>query len=148
MLGRAGVIWSAIMLAAILNGAARDLFLMPRFGDPIARAVSSLTLAALILLVTWISLPWIKPASMGDAWWIGALWMTMTLAFEFGAGHYVFHTPWKELVADYNILAGRLWILVLVSTFISPALVEHFRRNQWPIHGNRSRATRTRSPNN
>jgi hypothetical protein len=123
MLARAGIIWFAIMLAAILNGAVRDLLLVPRLGDVAARAVSSLTLAAVIAFVTWMSLPWIKPESAGDAWRIGVMWLVMTLAFEFGAGHYLFGTSWHALIADYNIFAGRLWILVLVSTLISPALV-------------------------
>ena len=63
MLIRAGAVWFAIMLIAILNGAARDILLVPRLGDPVARALSCLTLAALIVLVTWISLRWIHPAS-------------------------------------------------------------------------------------
>jgi hypothetical protein len=129
MLGRAGIIWFAIMLTAILNGAVRDMLLVPRFGDPVARRVSSLTLAALILLISWISLPWIKPASTADAWRIGVTWLAMTLAFEFGAGHYLFRTPWPALLADYNIFAGRLWILVLIATLTSPAIVFAAGRN-------------------
>jgi hypothetical protein len=123
MLVRAGVVWFAIMLLAILNGAARDALLVPRLGDPVARALSCLTLASLILLVTWFSLQWIHPASLGDAWTIGVTWLAMTLTFEFVAGHYLFHTEWSTLLADYNVLAGRLWILVLVTITIAPALV-------------------------
>ena len=63
--------------------------------------------------MTWMSLRWIHPASTADAWAVGAMWLAMTLAFEFVAGHYVFHTPWTTLLADYNIFTGRLWILVL-----------------------------------
>lgn len=123
MLGRAGLIWFAIMVAAIFNGAMRDVLLVPQWGDPVARGVSSIALATLVLLITWVSLPWIKPASMADSWRIGAMWLAMTLAFEFGAGHYLFETPWPALFADYNVLAGRLWILVLIATLTSPALV-------------------------
>lgn len=129
MLGRAALVWFAIMLAAIVNGAARDLVLVPRFGDPAARAVSCVTLTAVILLVTWISLAWIGPAEMADAWWIGATWLAMTLVFEFGAGHYLFRTPWPALLADYNILAGRLWVLVLLATVTAPALVYYAGQN-------------------
>jgi hypothetical protein len=131
MLVRAGAAWFAIMLIAIVNGTARDILLVPRLGDPVARAVSCLTLAALIVLVTWVSLRWIHPASLGDAWTIGVMWLAMTLAFEFVAGHYLFHTEWSTLLADYNLLAGRLWILVLVTTTVAPALV--FRTGQIPL---------------
>jgi hypothetical protein len=123
MLARAGAVWSGIMILAILNGGFRDVLLTPRLGDLAARAISCLTLAILILLVTWISLPWIRPASMPDAWRIGTMWLAMTLAFEFGAGRYVFGTPWSALLADYNLLAGRLWILVLLATVTAPALI-------------------------
>jgi hypothetical protein len=82
MLVRAGAVWLAIMLIAILNGAARDILLVPRLGDLVARALSCLTLATLIVVVTWVSLRWIHPASLGDAWTIGVMWLAMTLTFE------------------------------------------------------------------
>ena len=123
MLGRAGVIWFGIMIGAIGNGAFRDGVLVPRVGDPVARAVSCVTLAAIIVAVARISLEWIHPTSTRQAWTIGAMWLVLTLAFEFGAGHYLFHTPWAALVADYNVLAGRLWILVLIATFTAPVIV-------------------------
>ena len=125
MLVRAGAVWFAIMLIAILNGAARDALLVPRLGDPVARALSCLTLAALIVLVTWVSLRWIHPVSLSDAWTIGVMWLAMTLTFEFVAGHYLFHTEWSTLLVDYNLLKGRLWILVLVAAAIAPALLFH-----------------------
>lgn len=131
MLIRAGTVWFGIMLLAVLNGAARDILLMPRIGDLVARAVSCVTLAGLILFVARISLPWIQPATMGDAWTIGALWLVMTLTFEFVAGHYLFRTPWPTLLADYNLLAGRFWIVVLAATLIAPALV--YRAGQNPV---------------
>lgn len=132
MLARAGAIWFGIMLAAILNGALRDIVLTPRLGDLGARAVSCLTLVAVVLLVSWISLRWIGPTSLVDAWRIGLMWLAMTLAFEFGAGHYILRTPWPALLADYNILAGRLWVLVLLATVTAPALV--YNAGQNPVH--------------
>lgn len=123
MLTRAGAIWFGIMVMAILNGALRDVLLSPRLGDLLGRAISGLTLSAVIVLVTWMSLPWIRPASISDAWRIGLMWLAMTLTFELGAGHYLFRTSWVALLADYNLLAGRLWILVLITTMTAPALV-------------------------
>ena len=134
MLARAGAVWFGIMLMAILNGAFRDVMLTPRLGDLGARAVSCLTLASVIVIVTWISLPWIRPISTADAWRIGSMWLTMTLIFEFGAGHYVFGTPWTALLADYKILAGRLWILVLIATLAAPAMVYLAARNPPPAY--------------
>jgi hypothetical protein len=56
---------------------------------------------------------------------IGVMWLAMTLTFEFVAGHFLFRTEWSTLLADYNLLAGRLWILVLVATTIAPAFIFH-----------------------
>jgi hypothetical protein len=128
MIGRALVVWFGIMLLAIVNGAARDIVLAPRLGDLVARAVSCVTLAGVILLVAWLSLRWIEPLSMSDAWTIGMMWLAMTLAFEFLAGHYLFRTPWVTLLADYDIVAGRLWILVLAATLTSPAIAYYLAR--------------------
>jgi len=129
MLARAGLIWFGIMLTAILNGALRDLLLVPHLGDLVARAISCVTLASVIAIVTWMSLAWIRPASMADAWQIGLLWLAMTLVFEFGAGHYLFRTPWPALLADYNVLDGRLWVLVLMATLTAPALIYFVGQN-------------------
>jgi len=59
---------------------------------------------------------------MTNAIMIGILWILMTVAFEFLAGHYLFGTSWEKIIADYNIARGRIWILVLVATLISPIL--------------------------
>jgi hypothetical protein len=55
------------------------------------------------------------------------MWVALTLAFEFLAGHYLFGTPWNQLLADYNVLGGRIWALALVTTAIAPWLTAHGR---------------------
>jgi hypothetical protein len=133
MFARAGAVWFVILLAAIFNGFVRDVVLVPRFGDLIARAISCFTLAGMILLVTWLSLTWIHLNSSTQAWTIGTMWLAMTVTFEFIGGHYVFHTPWSTLLADYNILEGRLWIVVLIATIAAPVLV--YRAEHNPARG-------------
>ena len=68
MLGLGGTVWLGIVVVAILNGAVRDILLVPPRGDLLGLAIRCVTLAGLILLVTWIGLRWIHPASMADAW--------------------------------------------------------------------------------
>jgi hypothetical protein len=46
----------------------------------------------------------------------------LTLAFEFLAGHYLFGAPWPQLLADYNVLRDRIWVLVLATTALAPWL--------------------------
>jgi hypothetical protein len=120
MVLRAVLIWCALLVIASINGIAREAVLIPRIGDVAGRAVSTVALSVLIIILTWISIAWIAPRSTLQAWVVGVIWVALTLAFEFLAGHYVFHNPWSRLLEDYNVLRGRLWILVLVTTLVSP----------------------------
>lgn len=127
MLFKAFLVWLAIAALAVANGGFREAVLLPRFGDTAARAISTLTLSAIILIVASLSIGWISPRPHLDAWRIGALWLALTLAFEFLAGHYLFKVPWRRILADYNVLDGRIWILVLLITLIAPAVAAALR---------------------
>jgi hypothetical protein len=120
MLLGAVAVWFAILVLASLNGAVRDLVLTPRLGDPIARAISTVLLCGLIALVAWFTIGWIHPRTARSALIVGILWLALTLAFEFLAGHYLFHKSWAMLLADYDIRRGRIWVLVLVTTLLVP----------------------------
>ena len=122
MLARALAVWCLLLLLAVLNGGVRDTWLTPALGDPIGRAISSVLLSLVILFATWLTIGWIGPTTAGQAMAVGALWVGLTLAFEFGVGHYGFGKSWAELLADYDLLRGRIWILVLLTTFVAPLL--------------------------
>ena len=83
MYGRALVIWLCILVLASLNGAVRDLGLTPALGDTVGRAISTVLLCMLILLVAWISIEWIRPTDGRHALTVGSTWLLLTLAFEF-----------------------------------------------------------------
>jgi hypothetical protein len=119
---RALVIWFAILALASLNGAVRDLIVAPRIGDTVARALSTVILCALVVLVTWLSIRWIGPLNPRQALGVGLFWLVLTLLFEFGAGR-LSGMPWPTLLADYNVLQGRIWVLVPVVTFFAPLWV-------------------------
>ena len=53
---------------------------------------------------------------------IGGLWMTLTVGFEFGFGHYVMGHSWPHLLADYDLLDGRLWVLIPGFLLLGPLL--------------------------
>jgi hypothetical protein len=122
MLIRALVVWCGLLVLAFVNGALREIAVVPAVGDTAGHAISSVTLSAAILLSTWFTIAWIHPASSRDAWIVGAVWAALTLAFEFLAGHYLFGNPWGRLLADYNVLAGRIWVVVLITTALAPAI--------------------------
>jgi hypothetical protein len=121
MLLRALLVWLVLCAVAVANGTVRQFLLVPRTGPATAHVVSSLTLSALILLVAWLSIRWIGPVTSRQARSVGALWLLATVAFEFGAGHYLFGNPWAKLLADYDVRQGRVWVLVLLATALAPS---------------------------
>jgi hypothetical protein len=127
MLGRAVAVWAGLLLVAVLNGGLRSTLLVPRFGEHTGHVVSTVILSAAILVLTWVAISWIGPHGTGDALRIGATWLVLTLAFEFLAGHYLFHTPWQTLMADYNVIRGRIWVVVLLTTLVAPLLAARLR---------------------
>ncbi len=74
----------------------------------------------LVLLVSWLTIDWMGPTDYGDAWAIGLLWVGLTLSFEFLAGHYLFKKSWAELLTDYDLTRGRIWVVVLVVALFAP----------------------------
>ena len=128
MLVRAGLAWLAILVLAILNGALRQALLIPRLGEQVGHILSTILLSTLVAGAAWILFPWMRPLTARDAWFIGFLWLALTLGFEFLGGHYLFKAPWDRLLADYNVAQGRIWVLVLVTTLLAPVLVQALRR--------------------
>jgi hypothetical protein len=120
------VVWFAILVLAALNGALRDLIMAPRIGDTIARAISTVVLCGLILLVAWLSIRWIGSRTGQHALIVGVLWVVLTLTFELGSGLYA-GKPWAVMLEDYNLLRGRLWVLVPIVTFFAPVWAARVR---------------------
>jgi hypothetical protein len=127
LIAKALVVWLLLAVLAPLNGAVRNAWLTPRIGEPGGHLVSTFTLCAVILLVALATIRWIGPGSGGDAALIGVLWVLLTVTFEFVAGHYAFGTAWGDLLADYNVVRGRVWVLVLVMCYLAPGLALRLR---------------------
>ena len=123
---RALVIWFALLLVAVANGAFRETLLIPRFGSQTGHIVSTLMLCAGILIVTYVAVPWIQPDNLRSTIAIGFAWLALTLAFEFGFGR-ARGKPWADLLADYDVLKGRIWVLVLLTTAVAPYLTARAR---------------------
>lgn len=54
---------------------------------------------------------------------VGVIWAMLTLAFEFGFGHWVAGQSWAELLEAYNLADGRVWVLVPIWTMIAPTVM-------------------------
>ncbi|GAA4311488.1 hypothetical protein GCM10023183_30220 [Nibribacter koreensis] len=111
-----------MLVIAIANGAGREWY-KQHTGEITGRQISTITLLIFFgLYIYWVvhKFPLKSDAS---AMLVGALWLILTLAFEFGFGLYSGHSL-KELLAEYNIMEGKLWILVPVWVAIAPYLLK------------------------
>ncbi len=111
--------WLPMLLIAVGNGAARDLWYRNHVGELPAHQISTISL--ILLFGVYIRFIMIKypPASSVQAILVGLFWLTLTLCFEFGFG-LLRGNAWSTLLADYNILKGRIWILIPVWITIAP----------------------------
>ena len=123
MVIRYTLLWLLLAVIAIANGILRQSTYGKLVSDLTAHQLSTVT--AIIFtgaLVFWLNRRWpIESAS--QAWLIGAVWLVMTVAFEFGFGHFIAGHTWSSLFADYNLLNGRVWSLFLVWILTLPYLV-------------------------
>lgn len=120
MLAKALLVWILLVVVAVLNGGARNAFLAPRFGELGGHVIGTGILCGVIFFVAWLTIPWLGPRAVHQALLIGTVWMFLTVAFEFLAGHYLFGNSWTRLLADYNLLRGRVWILVPLASLLPP----------------------------
>lgn len=127
MLFRAMAIWLIIALAEIAQGTLRVKLLNPRVGDHRARQIAVFTGSFLILLIAWLSAPWLGMQSSGDAMLIGLLWLVLMLGLEICFGRWVFHMKWKKIFEDFDLRRGRLLVLGMIVLTLAPWIVGKLR---------------------
>jgi multidrug transporter EmrE-like cation transporter len=109
------------MIIAIINAILREGIFTSFLNELRAHQLSTLTLMILFFIGTYLILHYSEiQLSDQQALIMGCIWVTMTILFEFVAGHYLFGNSWDKLIADYNIFKGRIWILIPITTLVSP----------------------------
>ena len=117
---KALALWLAILVLAVLNGALREMALIPAVGSFAGLVASGLILSALIFLVAFVALPWFGTLPAAQWWAVGLGWLLLTLLFEFGFGRVVEHKTWPELFEAYTFKGGNIWPLVLLAALVAP----------------------------
>ncbi len=135
-------VWPVFLVTAIVMGLIREAVLAPVAGEQTAHVIGTLGFIAVMLGIIWGLVSKVAGnVAQRDCWLIGAGWTAMTVAFEFLFFHFVAGVPWETLLADYNLLAGRLWVLVLLTTLTGPAAIRRWRCSR-ERRGGRSGARR------
>ncbi|HEV2438301.1 MAG TPA: hypothetical protein VG077_20115, partial [Verrucomicrobiae bacterium] len=66
------------------------------------------------------------PSSGSQAIAIGLIWLCLTVIFEFFMGLVLMNRSLAQVLADYNLLAGRVWLIFLVWLTVAPWLFFRF----------------------
>lgn len=116
----AAAVWIVLLVMAILNAGVREKVYQPRVGEQTGHVISTVVFVTMIWAIVYGFLKVLSEIpTTGQLWAIGAGWTAATMAFEFLFGHYAAGHSWARLLEDYNILKGRVWVLVLISTLIA-----------------------------
>lgn len=112
--------WVGLVILAIINGAIRQKMYGQFMTELLAHQLSTLTLVILIGVFVYFISGICRLQSSKQALLIGSIWLVMTVTFEFIFGHYIIGSSWNKLFHDYNLFNGRVWIVIVIWTFISP----------------------------
>ena len=113
--------WFPMLLLAIINGTARDLWYKKYVGEITAHQISTVSLILLFGFYIWLVMKKYPAKSGTQAIYVGLFWLTLTLAFEFGFGLMRGRTL-TQLLGEYDIMKGRIWILIPLWVILAPYL--------------------------
>ena len=115
--------WVGASLLGIANGALRGATLAKWLDERRSDQISGATLiGALALYFRELDRRWPIPSG-GEAAGIGAVWVALTVGFEFAFGRAVAKQSWEEMLSAYDLREGGGWPIVLVWIGVGPATV-------------------------
>ena len=119
--------WVAMLVIAIANGILRQTTFAKVLPELRAHQLSTLVGSLLIGLFIWLVIRAWPPSSGRQALVIGFTWLLLTVAFEFFMGLVLLHKPLHQVLQDYNLPAGRVWVLFLAWLTVAPWLFFRIR---------------------
>jgi hypothetical protein len=117
------MVWFLLAIVAIANGVLRQYTYGHAVSELAAHQISTITAILASGVVVWVVNRYWAIESTSQALVIGGCWLLMTIAFEFGFGHYIAGHTWERLIADYDLLQGRVWSLFLAWVAIMPFVI-------------------------
>lgn len=83
--------------------------------------------SALILLVAFLFIGWLRAPDTKSLLLVGLMWLVLTVAFEFAFGHFIVGRSWESLGEDYNLPKGGLLPFGLAILMLSPLIAARMR---------------------
>jgi hypothetical protein len=123
MINRYIVAWIPMILIGISNGILRETTYGKHLDELRAHQISTLTGILFFSIYIGTLVHFWGLESPIQAITIGLIWLALTVVFEFLFGHFIAGHSWSRLLQDYNLLAGRIWIFVLLAITFTPLLL-------------------------
>lgn len=121
---KAGAMWLVFLALAFGNGALRQMVTGRFLGESVARQGHTIVLAAIFFLLSRWFARTAGPEGVGGRLALGLCWGLAAALFEIGLGR-ALGMPWQQIMADWNVSAGRLWPLVPLCLALGPVLAGH-----------------------
>jgi len=120
--------WLPMLVIAVANGALRQVTFGKVMPELHAHQLSTVIGSVLEGLFVWFVIRKWPPSTSRHALRIGLVWLVLTVAFEFFMGLVLARRPLPDVLHDYNLLAGRVWVLFLVWLTFAPWVFFRLRR--------------------
>jgi hypothetical protein len=124
---KAMAVFVVIALAETLHGILRVKYLNRPLGDHRARQLGVLTGSVLILVIAWLTVPWLDVGTGGGALAVGLLWMLLMLGFDIAIGRLAFHFPWPRIFKEFDPTQGGFLGLGMLVLLFAPLIVATLR---------------------
>ena len=112
--------WVPMLVIAVANGALRQATFANVMPELRAHQLSTLMGSVFVGLFIWLVIRRWPPASDSQALLVGLIWLLLTVVFECFMGLMLAHRPLSQVLHDYNLLAGRVWVLFLIWLTLAP----------------------------
>ena len=120
---RAIALWFLLIAGTLLLGAFRSALTKQSLDPKFVLQLADLAGAALVLIATFYLVEKLETRSTRDLLLVGAIWVVLTVLTEVLFHRFVMHDTWGNIFLDYDLLSGRLWLVVLAALFLGPFLM-------------------------
>lgn len=123
--------WFLFVPLPIINGILREAFYKKIIGVQMAEIFGTIFIyVAFVIVANLFFRKIITGLSNNTLLTIGFIWVAMTVVFELGLGIFVLGQPMQELLQAYNLLAGRIWSIVVLTIFFTPFIVRRLQKSE------------------
>ena len=116
------LLWLPMILIAFANAMLREFFFIKHFTELRSHQLSTITLIILCIIYVWFVFPLMKIQTAQQCFMVGIAWVLLTVGFEFTLGRLT-NKSWDYMLRDYNLIAGKIWLIFLICLFLLPYIV-------------------------